>query len=194
LSRIFDPFFSTKTKGHGLGLSATMGIIRTHQGGLQVQSHPGRGTTFTILLPTLEFEPTQPQTVLSSEAREQGQRQTILVIDDDDAIREVAGDILVDQGFTVATAASGYEGIEQFSRLQSQIGVVLLDMKMPGMNGKETYAHLQKIEPDLKVIFTSGYSEEEVTGQIDNGCPLPFLAKPYSAERLIQQIQQTLQT
>lgn len=139
LSRIFDPFFSTKPKGHGLGLSATMGIIRTHQGALQVQSQPGRGTTFTILLPALAVAAVEAQDTAATPPTAHMQRQTVLVVDDDEAIREVAADILVDHGFTVITAASGQEGIDQFRRLQTQVGVVLLDMKMPGMNGKQTY-------------------------------------------------------
>lgn len=122
------------------------------------------------------------------------QRRTILVVDDDGAIREVASDILVDHGFTVVTAANGQEGIDQFRRLQNQVGLVLLDMKMPGMNGKQTYQLLREIEPDIKVIFMSGYSETEVTTQLGDGWALPFLAKPYSADFLTGQVRQMLVT
>ena len=194
LSRIFDPFFSTKPKGHGLGLSATMGIIRTHQGALQVQSQPGRGTTFTILLPALAVTAIEAQAIAATPPTVHMPRQTVLVVDDDEAIREVAADILVDHGFTVVTAASGPEGIDQFRRLQTQVGVVLLDMKMPGMNGKQTYQVLRELEPNIKVIFMSGYSETEVTTQLGDGQPLPFLSKPYSAELLTEQVRQLLVT
>lgn len=194
LSRIFDPFFSTKPRGHGLGLSATMGIIRTHQGALQVQSQPGRGTTFTILLPALAVTAIEAQAIAATPPTAHMPRQTVLVVDDDEAIREVAADILVDHGFTVVTAASGQEGIDQFRRLQTQVDVVLLDMKMPGMNGKQTYQVLRELEPTIKVIFMSGYSESEVTTQLGDGQPLPFLSKPYSAELLTQQVRQLLVT
>lgn len=192
LSRIFDPFFSTKPKGHGLGLSATLGILHTHQGGLQVQSQLGRGTTFTILLPLLTTTPVASQAIVPTLSAASKLRQTVLVIDDDEAISEVAVDILMGHGFTVITAASGQEGVDQFRRLQKQIGAILLDMKMPGMNGKQTYQLLCQIEPNVKVIFMSGYSETEVTMQLGNGRLLPFLSKPYSADLLIHHVQQML--
>ncbi|MEZ4728827.1 MAG: response regulator [Caldilineaceae bacterium] len=193
LSRIFDPFFSTKPKGHGLGLSATMGIIRAHGGGLQVQSQPERGTTFTILLPALDNAEVDPQPApIAPAAAKPEKRQTVLVIDDEEAIREVAADILTDHGFHVMTASSGSEGIEQFRQLQKQVGVVLLDMKMPGMNGKQTYQVLRQIEPNVKVIFMSGYSETEVSTQVGSGQPLPFLSKPYSADLLTHYVRQML--
>jgi CheY-like chemotaxis protein len=101
-------------------------------------------------------------------------------------------DVLSAEHFQVITAASGLEGIEQFRRWQKQVGVVLLDMKMPGMNGKQTYQILRQIEPAVKVIFMSGYSETEVTSQLDNDFALPFLAKPYTADALVQHVRQML--
>lgn len=192
LSRIFDPFFSTKAKGHGLGLSATQGIIRTHQGALQVQSQPGMGTTFTMLLPatTTQNAPCEPAVnVRLTHTKEQ---QSILIIDDEAPVRETATDILAEQGFQVTAAANGQEGIDLFRRNHHQIDVVLLDMKMPGINGAETYQQLQKIQPNLKVIFTSGYSEAEITPQLNASTHVTFLAKPYSAEVLMRQIQKVL--
>lgn len=194
LSRIFDPFFSTKSKGHGLGLSATVGIIRTHQGALQVQSQLGHGTTFTILLPALTGQVVDTPPFAVSPLPAVTERRTVLVVDDDEAIREVASDILRDYGFNVVTAASGQEGIDHFRHLQSQIALVLLDMKMPGMNGKQTYHALREIEPNVKVLFMSGYSETEVTTQFGDGPAPPFLSKPYSADLLTQQVRQLLAT
>lgn len=192
LSRIFDPFFSTKPKGHGLGLSATLGIIRTHQGALQVQSQLGHGTTFTIFLPALPSQQVEPEETPAVLLPQQEARPLVLVIDDEETLREVVHDILSEEQFDVVTAASGVEGIEHFRRLQKQVGVVLLDMKMPGMNGKQTYQVLRQIEPAVKVIFMSGYSETEVNTQLDNGLAVPFLAKPYTAESLIQHVRQVL--
>jgi signal transduction histidine kinase len=192
LSRIFDPFFSTKAKGHGLGLSATQGIIRTHQGALQVQSQPGVGTTFTMLLPaalvhTSESEPVGDVTPFNGK-----DQQSVLVIDDEAPVREAATDILAEQGFQVTAAANGHEGIDLFRRNHQQIDLVLLDMKMPGINGAETYQQLQQIQPNLKVIFTSGYSEAELAPQLSASTHVTFLAKPYSAELLMHQIQKIL--
>ncbi|MBX3015635.1 MAG: response regulator [Caldilineaceae bacterium] len=192
LSRIFDPFFSTKSKGHGLGLSATLGIIRLHNGGLQVQSQPGRGTTFTVLLPALPDAPQNSVTKTEIVGAPLEQRQTILVIDDEAPIRDAAYDILSGRGFTVIAAASGQEGVEQFHRLHNQIGVVLLDMKMPGLDGRQTYQLLRQIEPNLKVILMSGYSETEVSTQL--GQEIAFLAKPYSATLLTDYVERALRT
>jgi signal transduction histidine kinase/ActR/RegA family two-component response regulator len=191
LRRIFDPFFSTKPKGHGLGLSATLGIMRTHKGLLQVHSQPAVGTTFTILLPALPnavLDEEKP--VLSLVAPLHTTPQAVLVIDDEAAVREVATDILATGGFTVVAAASGYEGLDILRTNPHQIGVVLLDLKMPGMNGKETYQNLCQIEPGIKVIFTSGYSEAEVAPLTYGSDRLAFLPKPYKADALIRQIRQ----
>ncbi len=193
LSRIFDPFFSTKPKGHGLGLSATIGIIRTHQGAIIVHSQPGAGTNFTILLPALaavnlsaeEEAKGMPVSVMDHPKR-------VLVIDDEANVREVASDILAEQGYIVIPAASGAEGVDLFRANRQEVGVVLLDLKMPGMNGKETFHELQKIQPDLKIIFTSGYSESEVATLTQESERIAFLSKPYNVKALTNQIGQML--
>ena len=188
LNRIFDPFFSTKPKGHGLGLSATMGIIRTHGGTLQVQSQLGQGTTFTVWLPALVELATKAPSVPELTITAYPKHQTILVIDDEAMIREAIVDILAEDGFTVRTAANGKEGIACFRADRQQIGLILLDMKMPGLNGKQTYAELKAIDPELKVIFTSGDSEVEAATQADPNQRVTFLPKPYNAETLLQQV------
>ncbi|HRW08252.1 MAG TPA: response regulator [Caldilineaceae bacterium] len=192
LSRIFDPFFSTKSKGHGLGLSATLGIVRTHQGALWVQSKLGEGTVFTLLLPACledvavkdEWSTLPP---LSSDTQ-----QSVLIIDDETPVREAASDILSELGFHVTVAASGTEGVELYRDNHQQIDIVLLDMKMPGLNGTETYRQLQQIEPNLKVIFTSGYSDVDLDQQIHRVGAVTFLPKPYTAEVLTKQIHRML--
>lgn len=189
ISRIFDPFFSTKPKGHGLGLSATMGIIRALHGDLQVQSQVGQGSTFTILLPALEATKREQPSYEPALMPFNGHKQTILIIDDEASVRDAAADILADHGYRVTKANDGAEGIDLFKRQRESIGVVLLDIKMPGMNGRQTYQVLQQIEPNVKVIFMSGYSETEVNDQLEQGEVLPFLPKPYSAHQLIAQVQ-----
>lgn len=191
LSRIFDPFFSTKSKGHGLGLSATLGIVRTHQGALQVQSQPGEGTIFTLLLPAVCEEAVEEGLSPALEIPYK-EEQSILIIDDEAHVREVATDILSESGFHVTTATNGLEGINFFRDHHRQIDIVLLDMKMPGLNGKDTYQQLQQIEPNIKVIFTSGYSDTEIDQHVHDSDLVTFLAKPYSAEGLTRQVNQML--
>jgi signal transduction histidine kinase len=191
LRRIFDPFFSTKPKGHGLGLSATLGIIRTHHGALQVQSQPTIGTTFSILLPALpETQPIQDAPLAPTVAGTANVQKTVLIVDDEAPVREVAADILAEQGYCVVAAANGYEGLDLFRARCDTIAVVLLDLKMPGLNGLQTYHELRKIQPQLKVVFTSGYSDAEVVMLTSKTDRVTFLSKPYTTESLTQQIGQ----
>jgi CheY-like chemotaxis protein len=113
---------------------------------------------------------------------------TILVIDDEAPVRDAASDILTDRGFVVMTANGGEEGIAALCCQGTRIGMVLLDLKMPGMNGAETYRRLRQIEPTIKVIFTSGYSESELSTDVHNAEGVDFLAKPYSAESLAEHV------
>lgn len=188
LHRIFDPFFSTKKHGHGLGLSATLGIINTHQGGLQVESHPGEGTTFTIVLPALEQTTATPTSKISVAPTNGAHAKSILVIDDEIAVRESVVDTLVSNDLGVITAVNGEDGVEKFRQLQEEIGVVLLDMKMPGISGAQVYQILRQINPAVKIILMSGYSETEMTTHFDHSGPVIFLPKPFTATALLQHV------
>lgn len=192
LSRIFDPFFSTKTHGHGLGLAATLGIIRTHHGGIRVQSQPGNGTTFTLLFPTVNAQPLTPTTVEAEIVSYATTQPLVLVVDDESAIRESVTDILTIEGIQVITAANGIDGIAYFRQQQEQIGLVLLDLKMPGMSGEETLRVLRQINAQVKVILSSGYNETEVSHLFHKGEILAFLQKPYPSALLIQQVHSAL--
>lgn len=192
ISRIFDPFFSTKTHGHGLGLAATLGIIRTHHGGIQVQSVPGSGTTFTLLFPALKTPVIKPSTAEADVEPYSTAKPLVLVIDDESAIRESVTDILMMEGIQVVTAASGNEGIACFRQQQQQIGLVLLDLKMPGMNGEETLRALRQIDAQVSVILSSGYNETEVSHLFHDGEIIAFLQKPYNFTLLCQQVRKAL--
>lgn len=193
LSRIFDPFFSTKPKGHGLGLSATIGIIRTHRGTLQVESEPGVGTTFMILLPVCKnVQPSEEVAVAPEDVAVKQSCQKVLVIDDEEHVLDTATEILEQNGWNVITAATGSDGIEVFRKEHGKIGVVLLDLKMPGMNGRETYEVLQRIQPNTKVIFTSGYTDAEVGEIVLTSEDVSFLPKPYTAQILTAAINSRL--
>lgn len=195
LAHIFDPFFTTKLHGTGLGLSATVGIVRTHKGGLQVTSQVGQGTTFKILFPALGPAPIAPivhHSMTNTAEHNPVVRGAVLVIDDEKSVREVVCDILEMNGLEVLVAHNGQVGVEIFTAQQNKIDVVLLDMQMPVMNGAETFQALRAIDPNVKVILSSGYNEIEATGRfVDQGLAA-FLQKPYDLDTLVAKVRSVL--
>jgi two-component system cell cycle sensor histidine kinase/response regulator CckA len=181
LSQIFDPFFSTKFAGRGLGLAAIEGIVRGHNGMIDVQSHLGVGTTFRLLFPAVAG--TIPKTLLPL-PQTSGQGQLVLVIDDEDMVRRTAKAVLEYHGYVVVTAESGVEGIGLYSTFPEKITAVILDMTMPGMNGEETFGHLRAINPDVKIILCSGFSEPNIAGRFKGRGLAGFIQKPYTAASL----------
>ncbi|MBL0211353.1 MAG: PAS domain S-box protein [Holophagaceae bacterium] len=177
-TRIFDPFFSTKDAGRGLGLSALLGILRAHQGALGMDSVPGEGTTFRLYFPsagrhvTAKAEAVEIQTALPPGLR-------VLLVDDEENIRTATRHLLESMGCQVAVAGDGVEAIEKLASSEP-CSIVILDLMMPRMDGRQTLAVLQKDHPDLPVVLCSGYSEQEILGEW-NGV---FLAKPYTREKL----------
>ena len=162
LERIFDPFFSTKGVGRGLGLSATVGIIRQHKGSLGVTSQPGQGSTFQILLPAALTRAGHPGVELATDELLAEMVGMVLVIDDEAIVRDVLGEALRMVGLQVIMAENGQQGIEAFYIHRRNISVVVLDMEMPVMNGADTLRELMRIEPKLGVILTSAYTDSEL--------------------------------
>lgn len=182
INRIFEPFFTTKEhgKGTGLGLSTALGIVKGHGGFINVYSEPGRGTQFKIYLPAAET----PFTVQAdkSTALPFGRGELILVVDDEIAIREITKGTLEACGYRALTAADGTEAVALYAQHKDEIKVVLTDLMMPYMDGPVTIRALQKLNPKIKIIASSGLAE---SGRAIEGVKM-FLPKPYTAERLLK--------
>lgn len=194
--RIFDPFFSTKTQGRGLGLSATLGIIRAHGGGLHVRSVVGEGTTFRVFFPagaSTSIYPTQETGPMIALAPIKTDKPLILVVDDEEPVRQAITDILTAVSLTVMTATNGLEGLHLFEKNQAHIGLVILDMQMPIMSGTEILAEIRHLAPDTKVLLSSGYTSLALPQEDSTSQHLEFLQKPYRLEELIDKVRSMLQ-
>ena len=187
-ARIFEPFFTTKkvAGGVGLGLASVYGIIKNHRGLIHVQSRPGHGSTFTVALPrSQDLAAGQPGGSRHSLRAGEG---TVLVVEDQEIIRSVAKDMLEMLGYRVFTAEGGADGVAVLEAHRDEIDLVILDMIMPGMSGKETFPRLRAVAPGIPVLLASGYSlEGEVAALLATGAN-GFLQKPFSAAQLSEKI------
>jgi CheY-like chemotaxis protein len=189
-SRIFDPFFTTKFTGRGLGLAAVLGIVRGHKAALGVETAPQKGSTFKVLFPVAEGQAASLER--PSEAKNLEGHGTILVIDDEEGVRQTAKAALESYGYNVAVAANGKEGVNLFRELRHEIAAVLLDMTMPVMSGEEAFMWLQKIRQDVRVVLSSGYNEAEATRRFTGKGLAGFVQKPYTAARLAEKMKLAL--
>jgi two-component system cell cycle sensor histidine kinase/response regulator CckA len=180
ISRIFDPFYTTKFTGRGLGLAAVLGIVRGHRGAIRVDSDPGAGTTIEVLLPCGGREEEGEAAAPESARALAGGAGTILVVDDDPAVLDIAGHLLRKLGFTALLAADGAEACALYREEGERIALVILDMTMPGLDGAATSEELRRIDPGVRILLSSGFSEETATARIPADGVAGFLQKPYT--------------
>jgi len=194
-ARLFEPFFTTKEvgQGTGLGLAMVYGIVKQHHGTIQVQSQPGKGTTFSLYLPAIEHSQESVEEQLpQAEAQAMGDGETILLVEDDPDIQLVMNMVLQDAGYTVLTATNGEEGVALFETHASAIALVIADIMMPKMKGRHFQEHVRRLRADIKVLVISGYQEMDLKRRDLLDARSAFLQKPFELDILVAKVRELL--
>lgn len=190
IEKIFEPFFTTKElgRGTGLGLSIVYGIIEQHNGYIDVRSQPGEGSVFSVYLPIVWLEPENE----NDASQIVGGIETVLIAEDNKELCQLSMKVLRDHGYSVLAATDGLAAVEMFRQHRGEIALIILDVVMPKMNGKEAYEAIRKIDPAVRVIFTSGYTDDIVIERGVENEQYDFLGKPLTPDTLLKKIREVL--
>ncbi len=185
MSRVFDPFFSTKFTGRGLGLATVIGIVRAHNGTVTVSSSLGKGSVFTVFFPIMDAEPVEPP---SPPSRGTEETRTILIADDEPVVQRLMQRTLSRSGLKVLTASNGFEAIAAFQNHRDAIDTIVLDLTMPKMGGEQALDELRELGCDVPILLSSGYSDTVVSERFQGKKIAGFLQKPFSPQELLDRI------
>jgi len=189
--RMFEPFFGTKFTGRGLGLAATRGIVRAHNGAIFVDSARNKGTVIRIYLPVSE-DNTKASSAIQQQTRTVVSKPVVLIVDDEVEVCDVAAKILERAGFRAIKAYDGQSGVEAFARAQHELSLVLLDLALPKLTGSEVFAQMRALSPVVKIIITSGYDEKEAKNRYRELSSSGYLQKPFNRATLLAAVRSTL--
>jgi CheY-like chemotaxis protein len=191
--RLFEPFYTTKFIGRGLGMSAVRGIILSHGGALQLSSQQGQGTTFKVYLPVQISEPVEIESTQKVSSGLWQGSGTILLVEDDEQVMSIARTMLRELGFFVIEASNGKDALELYQQNAVDITLVMTDMGMPVMDGYELFSELKKLKPELPILISSGFGDVEITSKIARDEITGLISKPYRFDLLQETVKSVME-